>query len=89
MLTKKQQSTLILWAQNYSPTHIARVHKVTVDTIKKRFYRLKKSHPMEFNNAESIRKVYQQSRLKLKNTQCFTELGMTMNGLKAFEEENL
>ena len=73
-MTKKQEKTLVLFAQNYSLPTIARKQNVSLSTIREQVRAMSKNYSKEFNNALSIRKVYKRTQKAIKNTQTFTEL---------------
>ena len=67
MLTKKQTTTLVLFAQNYSLVAIAKKQKVSLTTIRQRIKALSIRHQKEFNNALGIRESYKRARDALRN----------------------
>ena len=80
MLTDKQTKTLVLWAQNYTMSNIAKRLKVSISTIKTRLKQIKKSHLKEFNNTLSLRNAHKKLKNEIKNTKTFTEMGMSSDG---------
>lgn len=78
-MTNKQQTTLILFAQNYSLQVIAKKQGVSLSTVRERIKALSEKHRKEFNNALRLRKIYKQNRDKLKHIQHLT------GGLDRFE----
>ena len=72
MLTKKQQLTLILFAQNYSLQTIAKKQGVSLSTVRERIKALSERHQKEFNNALGLRETYKRNRDKLKHIQYLT-----------------
>ena len=73
-LTKKQQQFLILFAQNYSLTVIAKKQKISLTMLRKRLASILKYHKKEFNNARAIRKAYEKSRDSIKHAKKFSDL---------------
>ena len=67
MLTKKQTTTLVLFAQNYSLPVIAKKMRVSLTTIRQRIKALSKHHSREFNNALGIREAYKRTRDAIRN----------------------
>jgi predicted DNA-binding protein YlxM (UPF0122 family) len=80
MLTDKQTKTLILWAQNYTMSNIAKRLKVSISTIKTRLKQIKKSHLKEYENTESLRNAHKKLKTEIKYTKTFTELRLTNEG---------
>ena len=67
MLTNKQKTTLVLFAQNYPLVTIAKKQKVSLTTIRQRIKTLSKHHSKEFNNAFGIRGSYKRTRDAIRN----------------------
>ena len=67
MLTNKQTTTLLLFAQNYSLVVIAKKQKVSLTTIRQRIKALSIRHQKEFNNALGIRESYKRTRDGIRN----------------------
>lgn len=72
-MTAKQTMTLLLYAQNYPLTTIAKMQGVCLTTIRERVKALAKNHLREFNNALGIRGVYRRNRDGIRNTTNFSE----------------
>ena len=62
MLTTKQTTTLVLFAQNYSLQVIAKKQGVSLATVRERIKSLSKNHPEEFGNALALRETYKRNR---------------------------
>lgn len=62
MLTKKQTTTLILFAQNYSLQTIAKKQGVSLATIRERIKSLSKHYLIEFANTVDLRNTYKRNR---------------------------
>lgn len=67
MLTKKQTTTLILFAQNYSLPTIAKKRGVSLSTIRECIRSISKRYFKEFNNALTLRETYKRNRDAVKN----------------------
>ena len=61
-MTKKQQTTLLLFAQNYSLQVIAKKGGVSLTTIRERIKSLSKNHSKEFGNALALRDSYKRTQ---------------------------
>lgn len=72
IVTKKQTTTLVLFAQNYSLPVIAKKQRVSLSTIRGRIRALSKNHQREFNNALALRDVYRQNKKAIKNPKRFS-----------------
>ncbi len=70
-LTKKQETTIVLFAQNYSLPAIAKKQDVCLCTIRERIKALWKKCPKELTVALSIRSVYKRNRDSLRTTTDF------------------
>lgn len=70
-MTKKQITTLLLFAQNYSLHIIAKKQGVSLATIRERIKSLSKNYSREFENAAGLREVYKRNRAALTNTAVF------------------
>lgn len=68
MLTDKQTTTLILFAQNYSLQVIAKKQGVSLATIRERIKSLSKHYPIEFGNAVALRDTYKRNRSLIRRT---------------------
>lgn len=66
-MTNKQQTTLVLFAQNYSLVVIAKKQGVSLTTIRQRIKSLSENHSKEFNSALGIREVYKRTRDALRS----------------------
>lgn len=73
-MTKKQTTTLVLFAQNYSLQTIAKKQKVSLTTIRERIKTLSKNHQREFGNALGIRESYKRTRNGIKNCEVNTTI---------------
>lgn len=67
MLTTKQTTTLVLFAQNYSLRVIAKKQGVSLATIRERIKSLSENHSREFNNALALRETYKRNRESIKH----------------------
>lgn len=65
-MTKKQITTLILFAQNYSLQTIAKKQRVSLATIRERIKSLSKHYPIEFGNTIDLRNTYKRNRNLIK-----------------------
>jgi len=70
-MTKKQKTTLLLFAQNYSLRVIAEKQGVCLATIRERIESLSKNHSKEFNNAANLRKTYKRNQESIRNAYYF------------------
>lgn len=71
-MTKKQTTTLVLFAKNYSLQVIANKMGVSLSTIRERIKALSERHQREFNNALGVRKSYKRNRDAIRNAQPFS-----------------
>ena len=67
-MTKKQKTTLVLFAQNYSLQVIAKKQEVSLSTIRERIKSLLVNHPTEFWNATALRHTYKRNRDLIRDT---------------------
>jgi len=74
-MTKKQEKTLILFAQNYSLQTIAKKQIVSLATIRERIKSLSKNHPREFDNALALRETYKRNKDAIKNAAVLPDSG--------------
>ncbi len=61
-MTKKQTTTLLLFAQNFSLQVIAKKQRVSLTTIRERIKSLSKNHCRELGNAVALRESYKRTR---------------------------
>jgi len=80
-MTKKQTTTLMLFAQNYSLQVIAKKQRVSLATIRERIKSLSKNHPAEFGNALGIRKSYKRVREGIRNTDRFKDMDSELGNI--------
>lgn len=71
-MTNKQKKTLLLFAQNYSLSIIAKKQCVSLSTIRERIKSISKHHSKEFNNAIALRNIYKRNRDALQSTWTLT-----------------
>ena len=71
-MTEKKEITLILFAQNYPLTTIAKKQCVSLSTIRERIKSISKYYSKEFNNAIALRNVYRRNRDALRSTWILT-----------------
>ena len=74
MLTNKQTTTLVLFAQNYSLPTIAKKQRVSLSTIRERIRSLSKHYPIEFGNALDLRNVYKRNRDLVRGMESLNDL---------------
>ena len=55
IMTDKQTKVILLFAQNYSITNIAKTLDISIATAKKKLKAIEKNYPKEFDNAVSMR----------------------------------
>jgi len=73
-MTNKQIETLVLFAQNYPLSEIAKKQGVSLSTIRQRIKLLSKkgSHYKEFSNALALREVYKRNKDAIRNAKNFS-----------------
>lgn len=84
IVTNKQKTTLILFAQNYSLQVIANKQRVSLATIRERIKSLSKNHSKEFNNALALRESYKRSKDAIKNAENFSSFNGDINIKRLF-----
>ena len=81
-MTKKQTTTLLLFAQNYSLHIIAKKQGVSLATIRERIKSLSKNHPREFDNAVALRDTYKRNREFVRNPKSISDAPLKNEGIK-------
>ena len=80
-MTKKQTTTLVLFAKNYSLQVIAKKQRVSLATIRERIKSLSKNHSEEFGNALGIRESYKRIREGIRNTDRFKDMDAELGNI--------
>ena len=73
-MTNKQIKTLLLFAQNFPLTTVAKKQKVSLATIRERIKSLSKNHKIEFGNALGVRESYKRIRAGIRDCDANTPI---------------